>query len=208
MGLLKLFVDRASGTLRRGLTAASTAALPPLTQGDTVGLEISVVEDNPSGGFGGVSLVNLGSYSLKVAIGATPLGDGSVTPFALQTSWTLNDAQNKWTGSLALNTTALNTWLGTASTKQAWFEIEIRDTATGNYETIYGGTVTIRAQLISAGSSIPVPSDVALGTAEAAATYVRKQGEAGGSIILTSPDGTKRVQLYCDDDGTFHADVL
>lgn len=208
MALLKLVAHRAAGTLVRSQSNPSAYSLPPLVQGDTISLQVSVVEDNPTAGIGRVSYVNLGAYSLKVGIGSVPLGDGSVSPFALATAFTLNAEQNTFSGSLALNATALTTWLGTASTKQAWLEIELYDTASAEYETVYGGTVTIRAQLLAVGSTVTLPGDTALGSSEAAATYVRKYGEAGGSIILTSPDGTKQVMLYVDDDGSFHADPI
>lgn len=206
MGLLKLFVHRANGTLVRSDQRPEGYTIPPLVQGDTVSIEFSLVEDNPEAGVGKVSLVNLASYSLKIGVGATPLGDGSVTPFALQTSFTLDTAQTKLTGYLGLNTTELTTWLGANASKSAWFEVEIRDTSTGNYETVYGGSVTIRASLVTAGSSVSIPGDTALGSSEAAATYVRKIGGPGESIKLVSSDGSRALIVYCGNDGTLHAD--
>lgn len=208
MALLKLVVNRAAGTLVRSQSNPAAFVIPPLVQGDTISLEISVVEDNPSAGIGRVSYVGLGGHSLKVGIGADPKGDGSITPFALATTFTLNTEQTAFTGTLALTATALTTWLGTATSKQGWLEVELYDTSASRYETIYGGPVTIRAQLLAVGSTVALPTDYALGAAQAAATYVRKVGAAGESIILTSSDGTKQVLLYVDDDGSFHADPI
>jgi len=205
MGLLKLFVHRATGSLVRSVERPEVFSLPALVQGDTISLEVSLVEDNPSAGIGKVSLVSIAGYSLKVGVGQTPLGNGSVTPFALQTSWTTSSDGLKFTGTLGLNTAELTTFLGSESSKSAWFEIELRDTATGYYETVYGAAVTVRANLVTAGSTVAFPGDTALGSAEAAATYVRKVGGAGESIFLKSPDGTKTIQLYCDNNGTLQA---
>jgi hypothetical protein len=208
MALLKLVVNRAAGTLVRSQSNPASFVIPPLVQGDTLSLEVSVVEDNPTAGIGRVSYVSLGGYSLKIGIGAEPKGDGSITPFALETSFTLNTEQIAFTGTLALTATALTTWLGTSASKQGWLEVELYDTSASRYETVYGGPVQIRAQLLAVGSTVALPTDYALGAAQAAATYVRKVGAAGESIILTSANGTKQVLLYVDDDGSFHADPL
>lgn len=208
MALLKLFVHRAAGTLVKSQSNPANYALPPLVQGDTLGLEVSVVSDNPSAGIGRVSYESLGNYSLKVALGPSPIGDGSVAPVALATSFTLNGDQNTFSGELALTSSALTTWLGTANSKQGWLEVELYNTASGRYETVYGGSVTVRAQLIAVGSTVALPTDYALGASQAAATYVRKVGEAGASIIITSPSGLKQCILYVDDEGAFHADPI
>lgn len=208
MGLLKLFVNRSTGTLASSVASPRTYVIPPLTQGDTVSIDLSVVEGDPLSGVGRVSLVNIGSYSLKVGFGAQPIGNGSITPAALQTSWSKNADNTQFSGSLSLNTAEVTTLIGTASSYKGWLEVELTEVATGNSETIYAAPVTINANLVTALSSTPLEGDVALGVGAAAATYVKRQGAAGEGIVLTSPDGTKSGVLYWGDDGTLHAETL
>lgn len=208
MGLLKLFVNRSTGSLVSSVAAPKQYVIPPLTQGDTVSIELSVVENDPTSGVGRVSLVNVGAYSLKIGFGATPLGNGSVTPAALQSTWTKDAPNLKFSGSLALNTSEITTLLGTASTYKGWLEIELTEISTGYSETVYAAPLTINANLVTALSSTPLAGDVALGVGAAAATYVKRQGGAGEGIVLVSPDGTKSGVLYWGDDGTLHSETL
>lgn len=208
MGLLKLFVNRSTGTLVSSVESPKTYVIPPLTQGDTVSIELSVVESDPASGVGRVSLVNIGSYSLKIGFGATPIGNGSVTPAALQGTWTKNAENTKFTGVLALNTTEVTTLLGTSSSYKGWFEVELTEISTGYSETVYSTALTINANLVTALSSTPLVGDVALGVGAAAATYVKRQGGAGEGIVLVSADGTKSGVIYWGDDGTLHAETL
>lgn len=208
MALLKLYANRSTNSLVASVERPDGFSIPPLVQGDTISIQLSVVEDNPTAGIGAVSLVNLAPYSLKIGLGTTPTGSGGGTVIALQTSWTLDSNQTAYTGELSLNTAEVTTFLGTSSSRNAHIEIELKTTATGAFETVYIGQVEIRAQLITTGSTVPIPGDTALGSAEAAATYVPKLGAAGGSIVLTSSDGTKQGILYWGDDGAFHAESL
>lgn len=206
MALLKLILNRATGQLVTSQEQPTPFNLPAFVQGDTLAIEFSIVEPAPSLGVGKVAYVSLAPYSLKIGVGGQPLGNGSVTPAALQTSWTLSADNYTYSGSLALNTTEINTLIGSAHSVAAWFEIEVRVVATGGYETVFGKLTSLRAQLIAAGSSTPVsPDSPALSVAEAFATYVPRVGQAGGSIILISSDGAYAVQLYCHTDGSFQA---
>lgn len=208
MGLLKILVNRSTGQLVKSVARPEQYVLPPLVQGDTLSIEFSLVEDNPALGLGVVSLVNLASYSLKIGLGPQPTGDETKTPIALQNTWTLDSNQTTYIGDLSLATAEVKAFLGTETAKQAWFEIEVRNSSTGFYETVYGTQITLRAHLIIGTSVVPIPGDTALGSVEAAATYVPRYGTVGGSILLISEDGLTKILLYAGNDGTFHADPV
>jgi hypothetical protein len=61
--------------------------------------------------------------------------------------------------------------------------------------------------LIEGAAAAPAPADSYMTANESLATFARQNGTAGQSITLTSPDGTKQVILYIDNDGLFHSDV-
>lgn len=69
-----------------------------------------------------------------------------------------------------------------------------------------GFPVRIRKSVSVAGALVAPPGDTALGSLEANRIYVRKDGAAGDSIILTSPLG-KQIRLACVDDGAGGATI-
>src|ERR1041385_840046 len=189
---LILAIDRQNCRLvATSLVAGSVAALPPMFQGNSRDLQITVLD--PTGDLGGTpwSKVDLSADTIRVAIGATPTGTaGGPTPLALQTVFTWDPVKLKFSGSLGLNTTAIDTFIGTASSATAYFEVNIVDA--GNRITIFQGTVQLVAVVDEATSTAPNPTDQYFTAAESNSRFVLKQFVAGDAIIMVSADGTKR----------------
>jgi len=205
---LILAIDRQNCKLvSTSLVVGSVAALPKLFQGNTRFLEITVVDPAGTLGSGTFSKVDLSASSLRVSIGSTPTGTaGGPSPLALQTAFTWDAFESKFTGSLALNVDAINDHIGAAAAQQAVFEINIVDA--GDRITILQEIITLVAVVDEATDTAPTPADSYLTSIESDARYVLKQFSAGDAIVFVSPDGTKRGLVYWGDDGSFHADSI
>lgn len=203
---LALFFDLDGKTLVSSDTNASSYSLPAFFKGDTVPLEITLLKrtsnypNNYSGSppFTKISVAGLG---LKVALG--PIG---TTPTIIATSWTQDTTNNKLTGTLYIDPTAAATILGSAAVASTIFEVEAYD---GTYYTVFQDTCTLRAELIASGTPGPAPAgDRYLTYSEALSLFARLLGEAGQTITLTSPDGTRQRVLGVNNDGTGKDDII
>ena len=182
--------------------------LPPFVQGDTYPLEIQIAQPNYAAGFGAYSLVNIAPFTMRVAIiGHLPIGNAADTPEVLQVDWTKDSATNCFRGVLSLNTAAIATLLGANTSKEAYFEIELRDGSTGYYQTIYPPQPTfnclIIAEAIEDGVLVgPPPSGgTAMTTNEAMQLFVKRRGLPGEMFSLVSANGLWERIIGVDDNG-------
>lgn len=198
---LKLYID----TFRKRLvTSDSNGAifnLPAFFQGDVVAMVIQLLEPDPSVGINGYTKPDISSMSLKFAVSATPTGTaGGPTPFVTQFTWTKDTTNRLFTANVAFNTTELNTWLGSAASRNdAYMEIEITEGSA--VTTVLQQVFTINAEVIESSTSSVAAGQTALSLETALATFVKFVGNAGETITLTSPDGTKQRILGVDNDG-------
>lgn len=204
MSALNLVIDRQNRKLVN--FGGSIVAIPSIFQGNVIDLKITVVDPtgllNPA-----YSKVALGSYGLRVSVGATPTGtSGGPTPLALQTSFTWDAADSSFSGSIACNTVAIDGHIGSGAQATAYFEVNL--TLAGNRTTILQETFNLKAVVDEASSTSPTPTDSYMTTAESLATFARFSNSAGAVILLVSPDGTRAVELGCNNDGTFSVNEI
>jgi hypothetical protein len=133
--------------------------------------------------------------------------DGTV--LASQTSWTVSG--NTLNGSLDLNTAnmALEFPASPLTTKTitAIFEVEITD-GNGAKFTFQDTAFVINREYIVAGSPTALPLTSYYTAAEMDQLFVKfANNPAGATISLKSPDGTKTVDIGCNDDGSFDSNA-
>lgn len=205
MGLLKLFVDVDRKALVKSATSTSGFVLPVLFQGDTIGVELTCLTANPTGGLSSpYSKVTLTGYSLRVGIGSTPTGSGTDTPAALQTSFTLNGDDTTFSGTLALNTSGINTLIGSASSVAAVFEIEL--TSGSEVTTIYQGAITLKADLLETGATVPTPTDEYYTKNQSNQLFAQAVPTQNGTeYYIPNQAGTFATKLWTDVDGAFRS---
>lgn len=191
--ILKLTADRQGRKLasRNG----SVATMPDCFQSNTLSLQVQVVD--PTGDFTNpYSVVDLAGFGLRASVGQTPTGSaGGPAPLALQDTFVW-DAVNKWfTADLALNTTAIDNFIGSAPSIQAYFELNL--TSSGNRITILQTPFTLRAVVDELTSNVPAPTDVYLTKAEILALLsakldkvIKSQGSIYGRELGVADDGT------------------
>ncbi len=201
---INLYVDTLSGDLVTGTANTTAAPLPRFIQGDTITLNIYLLQRTQTYPFTSpFSIISNANLSLKVALGPKTGTPGS-TLYTQQFTWS-KDANNQYFyASLPLNTAAISTLIGAAESATAWFEIEY--TEAGFPTTVLSKNVTIDAEVIETGT-VTVPAGLtAMSAEEANATFLKRQVQ--GTIELVSPDGTKKCAMYYGDDGAMHFDPI
>lgn len=149
---------------------------------------------------------NMAAFSLRAAIGDTPEGVTGPTPLALQDTFVYDPVNNWFTGSLALNTTGIDTFLGVAASKTAYFELNL--TLAGQRITILQTTFTLFAVVDELSGTVPTPTDKFLTAAETQTQFVPRQMENGATIVIPSLSGVYAVEIGCNDDATVKLNVI
>lgn len=196
MGLLAFSFDTINRKLLPGSNSFDSFVLGTLYQEDILDLDIAALR--PTGNLFApfFERILLNGYDLRVSIGTPGVELAAVNSFAL------SDDGYRLLGQLNLNTTGINTLLATADAS-ATFEVILSLGATVRHRT--SQAIALKRSVYTAGSLVPPVSDSALGVLQADRTFARKEGRAGEGIILVSPDGTKKLFLYVDDDGVLQS---
>jgi hypothetical protein len=201
--LLKLYVDTERNKLVKSSTSTQEVTLPTFFQGDVVPITVTLLEPKAGGGISDPYSIVGDAYTVKIGLTTPHATSGSET---VHTNSNLTQsAENEHEGTLLLNATAVTTLLGSGTSADCQLEIEAR-TGSGTYSTELMRQVSVKADGLKTSTPVDLASETYPTTAEATATFAAKIGEAGDSITLVSPDGTKGIILYCTNDGEFKSD--
>lgn len=203
---LKIYIDRQAKALVPYL--GSVTVIPPLFQSNVLDLEVYFLD--PTGALmnsATYSLVEMGAFGLRVAIGPPPTGaSGGPTPLAIQTGFVWDAANKKFVGSLALNTTEVDAYIGALTERQAYFEVNLTNGA--NRDTRLQIGCTLKAVVDEQTSTSPTPADSYLTKNEILATLLKKQGDPGDVNVLVSPNGQYARELGVNDDGSARDNII
>jgi hypothetical protein len=198
----KLFVNW--HTRQRHKSDLSSSLDPVATMGflkyEQYPFEVVLIEPDPDGGAHDFVRVDITDLSLKMAINDT-LEDS--TPLAEQTSWSKNTSTNVFSGTLNLNTSAMNTYI--SATKAPYFELEVSDGT--NRVKILQEVCAVAQSLLPVTTTSPDPSRVYLDYNENLGIFVPRVMGNGESITIPSPNGAYQRILGCNDDGTRRDDI-
>lgn len=206
MSVIDLYIDVEQLQPVRGFTDSTRVALPRFNQEDSLTFRVRLLKPNPASVLDAPYIfIDNSGLTLEMALG-TRVGN-TTTYYTQQFSWTLssNPGDPYFEGTLDLNTNAIATGLGSGSELSAWWEIKY--VSSGVPTTVLQQSVQIHASVIKSGGMTTPISPTPLSAEVAAATYVAKSG-LQGILYLISSDGLKKIALYCDTDGTFHADPV
>lgn len=200
----KLFVNLASKQLQISDLNGGAFVLPAFNKYENVPFEVVFVEpDLQAVGLPGWARVDISNLSISIALNDT-FDDAS--PLAYQNTFTKDETLNVFSGSLSLNTSALNTWIGSSDSKAGYFEIEIQEGT--NVLKAYQATVTVKNSVAQVGATVPSPVDEYFTKAQTTAQFVPKVMPAGEQITITSPGGVYQRILGIDDGGNVIDQVL
>lgn len=197
MGLLKLYVDVQNRRLVTSTRNASVFTLPSFVQGDTMAIELYLLEPNTSGGLSSpLSLLTSTSYTVKVGI-VTPHPSAPVAHAVITLTVDPNHANNgKYYGSLPLGA-GITSLLGSGTTASATFEIEV--SSAGDVDTPVQVACTVKAGGITNSTPDTAAGDTFPTHAEANNTYVKRVMGPGEAIYMSDADGTVTYRLFVDN---------
>lgn len=200
---LKLTIDRQ----KRALVSfnGTPGQMPDCFQSNTLSLQIQVV-DSPTAALALPTVADLAGFGLRASVGMQPTGTaGGPTPLALQDTFTW-DPVNKWfTGSLALNVAAINTFIGALSSIPAYFELNLTSPTP---DTILQTLFNLRAVVDEGTTTVPPTTDIYLTQAAIIATFAPRVGKPGQTQIFVSPTTGKKLEIGCNDDGSFLCNLI
>lgn len=197
MGLLKLAIDRQNKALVSVTGITTLTAIPSLFQSNVPTLQIYVVD--PISALGSYQLVDMNGFGMRVSVGDTPTGTaGGPTPLALQDTFVWNAVNKYFQADLALNTAAIDAFIGAAAAKSAYFEVNV--TGSSGRDTILQAQFTLKAVVDELASTAPNPVDQYFTKAEVLALFAKKVGLPGERIVFKSDDGTAGRELGVNND--------
>ncbi len=195
MGLLALFFDTVSKKLVSGIDDPTTYAFAPYRQGDTPTFDITML-NRIKGTYPFFARKSFGGWTATMAIGSVGASLTSGVSAGLSSdNFTFQNIP------LPLNTAGINAL--TDGQGGIYTELQFTEVATGNY---FGRRFdcSVEKAVLVPGAVITPAGDRALLLSEAQNGYVKRRGDAGASIELVSPDGTKTALIYVDNDGALH----
>lgn len=194
----KLFVNFQTKALQISDRNGGLFALPNFNKYETVPLEIVLVEsDLTATGLPKYTRMDVSALSISVAISQS---FDSAAPLAYQPTFTKDEQLNLFSAELALNTAALNTYLGSADSKSAYFEIEVQE---GTARTkVYTAIITLQNAVTQVGGTVPSPVDEYLTKAQQVAQFFPRVGGASGQLTFTSPGSIYQRIIGVADDGS------
>lgn len=157
--------------------------------------EVVIVEPNPDGGPNSFVRVDITDLSLKMAINETL---GSATPKAEQTSWVKDTSRNVFSGTLDLNTSAMNTYID--GDKSPYFELEIYDGT--NRVKILQETCDVAQSLMPVTTTSPDPARVYLTYEEMLGIFVPRVMGPGETLTWRDFNGNNLRIFGTRTDGT------
>ena len=196
-----IYCNFTDGRLVRSNKDATYVTLPAPFHEYNLRLIIHPLEVDPS------RALNLGPFAELDpdgwALNLSIFNSSGSSVLAQQTSWTAEG--NTLVGSLNCNTANMVTAMTGVNSIQAVLEFEFTD---ANGKITIQQSITINREYITSGTPAPLENESYLTESASRAIFVAKQGAAGEGLYLTSPDGTKVIFCYCDDNGVFRSDLV
>lgn len=207
MNTLKLFLDITGKQLRAGPADRQVFQLPWIAQNDVIPIELFLIQATPEAGISSpFAYVTDSALSVKIGI-VTPHPSAATVHCSADLTLVGGSNPAKWTGVLSVGTLG-SLLTGAVTSATAKIEVQLYDASTGQTTTALQIDVALRADGLKPATPPPVaPPDSYVTATQAGATFAKKIGDVGDTLTLTSADGTKRVILYVDNDGNFHADA-
>jgi hypothetical protein len=203
--VISLYNDVVNNRLVKGLTNAESFAFNSagIYQGSKLTLRWYPLQ--PTGSVTSpFTLLSVTGLSIDIAIGPRA---GAESILARQNTW-VDSGNGYLEATLNLNTSELNTAIGTSDSLSTYFEIAM--TESGSTRTVYQESISVTSVVIGPGTAASLPSAATeyLTAAQVRAEFVRFFNNPNGATIeLLSPDGTRSRLMGVNDDGTAQDEV-
>lgn len=204
MAQFDLYIDVLNQQLVSGLSGQNVN-LPGLYQDDVPTFRIFLLY--PTGNLTTpYSFIGTSGLSLQVAIGQKK-GTGGIV-YTQQLTWapsTDPNNPNYWIATIPLNTTPINTGLGSNPTlTDGYFQVVYLQN--GVQSTVLEVNCTINASVIQGGAVVVPPGLTPVSLEYVNANFLTRT--IVGGFTMVNPNTNKKIFVYLGDDSTFHADPL
>ena len=205
---MDLFVNIATQKLNSDSIRGISISAPCFVQGDSVPLTITFTKDGVAQDYNGYALAVSLSGGVAGSGDGKPTGTaGGPTPIALQTSWSWSSLNNRFSGTLNLNTTEFRDLLGALDKGTSVLEISASAPSGAVESYQYSARIFAEVHEAAGGTTAPTPEEDFPTRAEALALFARLVGLDGQCIVLVSPDGTRRRTIGVNNDGSAKDDI-
>lgn len=194
----KIFVNWLTKQLQVSDQNGGQVVLPPFYKYETVPWEVVIVEpDTSSVGVQKWRRVDISNLSLAMAINNT-LDDA--TPLCYQSSFNKDEDLNIFSGSLAINTAAMNSHIGSSSEVDVYFEIETQEGAE-SANKVYQVGIKVKNSVAPIGAVVPTPVDEYFTKNQTTSQFMPNVGPAGRQQTYTSPGNVYQRIIGVTDEG-------
>lgn len=145
--------------------------------------------------------VNLAGYTMNLTMAAAPNAASPPTPFASLDGMTWDGVNNRFLGAVDLTQPAVGTYIGNASGKIGYFNLDLFD-STLKRTTVYQEQFNMNASIDAVAAGPPGNPIQYITVAQALNLFVQIAGIQGKFINFISADGTKKKTLTLGNDGT------
>jgi hypothetical protein len=201
---IELWCDITNGKLVLGLNDNQTPfRFENIFQGSSIPFKVFLVKPVPGAvGRPFFSQVAIDNVLLRMTVGPRA---GAESILAYQDTWTKQtalDTEGKsgyFYAALDLNTTALNTAIGSSETYATYLELQISE---GSWRPVAQTSMLVTAVVrdVTGASVLPTPADAYYTKAQIEAMFLKKYADDGDRLVLRN--GSHSVELACGADGT------
>lgn len=171
--------------------------LPDFMKYEEVPFRVRILERDPAGVPEGWAIVSVAPFTLAITINDT-LDDAS--PLADQQVWVPDTTLNKFEGVLQLNTPAMNAYVGSAISVNAYFQITLSQGG-GQPTPIYQRPIKILNSVNQPTTTSPDVTKVYRTADESDLVYLTAIGKPGQFRAELSPSGNYARYTGVDDGG-------
>jgi hypothetical protein len=206
MPRVDLFIEINSRKAMAGLTLEDQyeAPLPTFIQEDTISFRVYLIQSN--GPEAEPTRITTTGRDIQMAIGRKIANTSTL--YTQQFTWTPNSADLSdpyWEADLPMDTAAIRTLIGSASSGSAWFSVKMFDA--GEPLTVLMEPVSIDANVIK-DDAVTVPTGLTALTTTVAANTYQPLDELKLPTYAYDAETGMRVRLYIDSSNVFHADPV
>lgn len=205
-GEIELYVDIIGNKLVKSTDNSDEFQFSSIFQGSTLQLRVFPVRPTNRSIAPFYSKEDISNLTLRIVVGPR---SGAEDIKAAQYTWSKNLTDHYFYGDLELNTVEMEAAiLAAGDTYTTYLEIQLGNA--GVYRTVAQKQITITSTVKDPSSApTPVPgAPAALSLADALAIFILKRGNAGDTITLVSPDGTRERILGVTNDGAAQDDSI
>lgn len=192
----QLFPNISTKKLQLSDRNGGSYTLPNWQRYETRPIEVAIVRPDSEDPLRSWSRLDVSNISLRAALS---LVYDTATPIAETTVWDKVESLNVFRGDFVLNTAAVNTAIGSETSIEVLFEIEMIE-GTSRVK-LYTATTTLAQGVLQPTTTSPDPTREYFDKWESLGQFLRPRNDPGQTLTLVSPNSNHEVTYGIDDNG-------